>query len=97
MQATGAGGYSKGMDDVSAAPVLRLPPGQKVASRVRSRHSQLMLGVVQQDGASVLWMAMIDTAGVASFYPQPSVKAGSPVPIRGDEFPCPPEYEDRLA
>jgi hypothetical protein len=91
-----------GLDDVSAACVLRLPagqplePGQKVASIVRSRPSQLMLGVVQPDGASVLWLKMVDTAGVISLYPQQQLKPGNPVAVRGDEFPCPPEYAELI-
>lgn len=84
------------MDDVSPAPVPTLPPGQKVASVVRSRPSQLMLGVVQPGGATVLWVRMVDTAGLASPYPQPQVRPGQPVGLRGDEFPCPPEYQGLL-
>ncbi len=84
------------MDDVSPAPLPTLPPGQKVASVVRSRPSQLMLGVVQPDGTTVLWVRMVDTAGQASPYPQPQVRPGQPVGLRGDEVPCPAEYQGLL-
>jgi hypothetical protein len=85
------------MDDVSTTPAFRstpgpLQPGQKVASQIRSRPTQFMLGVVQPGGDSVLWRTMIDTAGVVSMFPQEKMKPGHPVPVRGDEFPCPEKY-----
>jgi NADH dehydrogenase [ubiquinone] 1 alpha subcomplex assembly factor 1 len=93
-----AGIECPGMDDVSTTPPPadptpgKLQPGQKVASQIRSRPTQFMLGVVQPGGDTVLWMTMIDTAGVVSMFPQVRVKPGSPVPVRGDEFPCPEKY-----
>jgi hypothetical protein len=71
-----------------------ITPGMKVAERVKTAPHMLALGKVTPDGNSVIWHDIIDMAdGHAhhSHYGNPMRFAKTPVPLRGDEVPCPPE------
>lgn len=71
---------------------MQFKPGDKVAHQVATRPNCLMLGKVMPDGGSVLWQEMVDHNGVESNRNAQGIRPGKPVPLKGDEQPCPPEF-----
>lgn len=73
---------------------MNYTPGQKVAHRVATgSEPMLMLGKVMPDGRNVLWQEMVNEHGVESNRNAPGIRPGRPVPLQGDELPCPVEFE----
>lgn len=71
--------------------MMQLTPGMKVAKRIETRPDQLALGKVL-DGGKVLWQEIVNDHGVESNKTVPGVRPGNPVPLRGDELPCPAQF-----
>ncbi len=71
--------------------MTQLAPGMKVARRIQTRPDQVALGKVLE-GGQVLWQEIVNDQGVESNRTVPGVRPGKPVPLKGDELPCPPEW-----
>lgn len=71
---------------------MQLQPGMKVAHQLPHRPNLLALGKVTADGQNVLWQEIVDHNGVESGRGGQGVRPGKPVPIKGDERPCPAEF-----
>lgn len=69
---------------------MAFQPGDKVALQLPHRPDLLVLGKVQPDGQQVLWCEIVDSNGVESNRNAAGVRPGRPVPLRGEERPCPP-------
>ncbi|ABW35063.1 hypothetical protein Dgeo_3022 (plasmid) [Deinococcus geothermalis DSM 11300] len=69
-----------------------LQPGMKVAHQLPHRPDLLALGKVMPDGQSVLWQEIVDANGTETNRNASGVRPGRPVPIKGDERPCPPQF-----
>ena len=76
---------------------MNYTPGQRVAHRVTTgTEPMLMLGKVQPDGRSVVWQEMVNSHGIPSNQNAPGIRAGRPVPLQGDELPCPAEFANLI-
>lgn len=72
---------------------MQFQPGQKVADQLPHRPDLLILGKVQPDGKSVLWQEVVDHNGVeTNRHHGAGVRPGRPVPLTGNEQPCPAEF-----
>ena len=67
------------------------PPGTKVAHRSSVTPGSAAVGIVAADGRHVVWVGMVD--GLGDGTPRLRRTAApvcrTPVPLRGDEIPCP--------
>ncbi len=72
---------------------MTFTPGMKVAHRLPHRPDLLALGKVEPDGQHIRWHEIVDSHGTETNRLGQGVSNARPVPIKGDEQPCPPEFE----
>lgn len=72
---------------------MEFQAGQKVAHQLPHRPDLMALGKVQADSKSVLWQEIVDHNGTESGRNGQGVRPNRPVPLKGDEQPCPPQFE----
>lgn len=75
----------------------QLRPGMKVARRMPHRPDLAAIGVVTPDGKGIIYQEVVDSQGRESNrYGGGFRPTGEAVPIRGDEIPCPQEWQHLL-
>ncbi|MCD0168057.1 hypothetical protein IHN59_00260 [Deinococcus sp. 23YEL01] len=70
-----------------------MQPGTKVAKVMKIRPDLMLVGKVMPDGQNVLWQEVVDQQGMGSNAHVQGVRPGNPVPLTGEEKPCPPEFQ----
>lgn len=70
-------------------------PGTKLAHRSSVTPGSAAVGIVSASGRHVVWLDMVDTLedGALRRRRTAAPVCRTPVPLRGDEIPCPPELE----
>lgn len=71
---------------------MQLQPGMKVAHQLPHRPDLMALGKVTPDGRNVQWQEIVDGNGVESNRYGQGVRPNKPVPLKGDEQPCPAQF-----
>lgn len=71
-----------------------LAPGSRVAHRSVHAPRMVALGIVGADGAHVVWLALVEVSddGSARRRDTGARVCRTPLPLRGDEIPCPEEF-----
>lgn len=71
-----------------------LAPGTRVAHRSAHAPTMVALGIVSADGGHVVWLALVEVGddGCARRRDTAARVCRTPLPLRGDEVPCPAEF-----